>query len=88
MDEKLLKLIASSAYAAYMQSLYGSIVHPHAKFYQDRMTNPEVGDLVLEISSLPIVIRNNLSFVNNIGRVKLIGEYTVLIEKLENSKII
>jgi hypothetical protein len=47
----LLKLVAAAAYAAYSNTLCGN-PSPNQEAYYKRMSNPEVGDLVLEISRL------------------------------------
>ncbi|MCP4374038.1 MAG: hypothetical protein GY797_38925 [Deltaproteobacteria bacterium] len=67
MDEKLLlKFIASSAYATYVNTLSGRN-SPAQQFYFERARNPEIGDLVLEVSSFSQYLKKSESLINHIG---------------------
>jgi hypothetical protein len=70
-QEEMLRLVASSAYTAYVNTLSGKN-SPAQDFYYKRMSKPVVGDLVVETSSLCFYIRNCKSLINHIGRLESI----------------
>ena len=62
----LLELIASSAYIAYSHTLNGAGIPAHIRYFE-RMRHPEVGDLVLESTTM-----SRASAIDRIGRLKAI----------------
>jgi len=57
----LLEVLASTAYISYTNCLFGSCPEFLHKYYE-RISNPEIGDLVLEISSV-----KRVPAINRIG---------------------
>ena len=64
--EKSLHIAACSAYAAYRNTLSGTS-SPSQQYYYERMSNPVIGDLVLETSSLTM---NDIRPIDRIGYLK------------------
>ncbi len=51
MDKDLVYLLAINAYATWTSTLIGN-AHPSIKAVYDRMCNPQIGDLILETSTI------------------------------------
>ena len=74
-DKDLYRLIAVCAYRAYSNSLCGSPSPKLAEYYE-RHVKPELGDLVLETSS----VGRRKDFFDSIGRLEKIEQEPFIIE--------